>query len=422
MTRAGNESGDPGGMAETTELRRSLGLPLLVFYGTGTILGLGIYVLLGEVAGAAGMLAPLAFVLAAVIATFTGLSYGELSSRIPKSAGEVNYAHEAFGRRWLSSSIGWLIVISALVSTATVVNGYVGYVHEFVEMPRWLVICLITGLLGGIAAWGITQSAVTITVITLVEVLGLFVVIALAADNLAELPARWRELLPGAGDRGPGTEAAMLTAGSFIALFTFIGFEDMVNVAEESRNPERDMPRAIVISLVILTVLYVVVATIAVLGLAPEELAESDAPLADILRRKGEHYPEIISGIGLIAIVNGVLVQLVMGSRVLYGMAEKRMAPRAFRRVHPRTRTPLLATGLVTGAVLVLALSFDLGQLARATNYVLLAVFAVVNLSLWRIKRRDPAPAHGRTWPIAVPIIGFILSVGAFVAQLVRTL
>jgi len=129
---------------------------MLIFYGVGTILGLGIYVLLGKIAGEAGMMAPFSFLFAALIAAFTGISYGELSARIPKSAGEVNYVHRAFNQKYLSMLVGWLIILSAIVSTATVVNGYVGYVHVFVEIPDYLIISGMILILGSIAIWGIS--------------------------------------------------------------------------------------------------------------------------------------------------------------------------------------------------------------------------------------------------------------------------
>jgi len=198
----------------TEKLKRSLNLPMLVFYGTGTILGLGIYVLLGKVVGAAGMLAPLAFLVAALIAGLTGLSYGELSARIPKSAGEVNYVDHAFGVRHLSMGVGWLIIISAIISTSTVVNGYVGYVHVFIELPPWLIIAGITLVLGGVGAWGITESAWTITTITIIEFAGLVVVIAVASDNLAAFPQRWREFLPVGGPADSSCETIRASARS----------------------------------------------------------------------------------------------------------------------------------------------------------------------------------------------------------------
>lgn len=328
---------------ETKKLKKTLNLSLLIFYGVGTILGLGIYVLLGKVGGEAGMLAPFAFLVAAILAGFTGMSYGELSSRIPKSAGEVNYIDEAFGKKHLSMAMGWLIVLSAMVSTATVVNGYVGYVHVFIELPDWLIIIAITIMLGAVATKGISESAFVITVITIIEIAGLFLVIFIAGDNLTSLSDRWEEFIPGATT----TDWEKVLLGAFLAFFTFIGFQDMVNVAEEAKNPEKDMPIAIMVSLVVLTVLYIVVAVIAGLGLTPQELNQSEAPLADILAKKGENYPKIISAIGLIAIVNGVLVQIVMSARVMYGMAEKKMAPVLFGKINPTTNTPIWSTILL---------------------------------------------------------------------------
>lgn len=156
----------------------------------------------------------------------------------------------------------------------------------------------------------------------------------------------------------------------------------MVNVAEEAKRPEKDMPVAIIVSLLILTVMYLLVAVTAGLGLTPAELDQSDAPLADILKKEGEGYPKIISGIGLIAIINGVLVQIVMVARVLYGMAEKHLAPQLFGIVSKQTRTPIWSTIIAVGVNLVLALLFELESLAKATNYVLISVFIMVNLSL----------------------------------------
>lgn len=399
-------------------LKRSLSLPMLIFYGVGTILGLGIYVLLGKVAGEAGMLAPFSFLFAAILATFTGMSYGELSARIPKSAGEVNYVDEAFNKKYLSILVGWLIVISAIVSTATVLNGYVGYVQVFVEIPDWVIITVFTLILGGIAIWGITESAVTITIITLIEVAGIFLVIFIAADNLQALPERGHELIPSLRFK----DIQLISLGAFLAFFTFIGFQDMVNVAEEAKNPKKDMPRAILISLAILTFLYIIVAVIAALGLTPEELDKSEAPLADILAKEGEGYPKIISAIGLVAIINGVLVQIVMIARVLYGMGEKNMAPDFFSTLNPKTRTPIWSTILSTGFILVLALLFNLESLAKATNYILILVFIVINLALWKIKLKEKHPAEVTTYPLAVPILGFFLSIAVLVFQVYNSI
>lgn len=391
---------------------------MLIFYGVGTILGLGIYVLLGKIAGEAGMMAPFSFLLAASIAAFTGISYGELSARIPKSAGEVNYVDEAFQQCPLSILMGWLIILSAIVSTATVVNGYVGYVQVFAPIPDYLIITGIVVLLSAVAVWGIWESAIMIVVITTLEIIGILLVIIVAGDNLGQLPARWTEIVPAMR----WDDWKMITLGAFLAFFTFIGFQDLVNVAEEARNPRKDMPRAIIWSLAILTFLYLIVATIAALGLKPQELNQSKAPLADVLAKEGENYPEIISGISLIAIVNGVLVQIVMIARVLYGMAEKRMAPKLFGRVNRVTQTPVWSTVLSAGVILILALLFDLENLAEATNYILIVVFIAINAALWRIKQKDPNPDGIRTYPQAVPVIGDVLSLAVLVFQVVNAI
>lgn len=398
---------------DPVSLKRSLSLPMLIFYGVGTMLGLGIYILLGEVVSEAGLLTPAAFIVAAVVALFSGLSFGELSARIPKSAGEMNFVHRAFNKPLLSAAIGWLIVLSGIVSTATAVNGYVGYVHVFAELPPWFIMTAVVVILGGIAAWGITESAVTMMIITILEVSGLLFVIFVTGDVLATVPQHWSEFIPSFSL----TDWSAIVPAAFLAFYTFIGFEDMVNVAEEVKNPQQNMPKGIWISLVIIAVLYLVIATIG--SLAPINLAESDAPLAALLSLEGAGYAKIISFIALIALINGVLAQIVMGSRVLYGMAEKSMAPKIFYRVHSKYRTPVWSTALMAVVIIILALSFNLTELAKASNYILIFVFIICNLALVVIKRRNPDPEGVKTYPMFIPIAGFILSLGILVMEIV---
>lgn len=409
---------DSSEIQQEVTFKRSLSLTFLIFYGVGTILGLGIYVLLGKVAGEAGTLAPFAFLVAAVIASFTAMSYGELCARIPKSAGEVHYVNRAFGKPALALIVGWLIAISGIISTATVVNGYVGYVQVFFDLTDWLIIAGFILFLTAVAVIGIRESAIAITIITIIEISGLILVIIIAGDNLYALPERWTEFVPSASL----SDWESIFLGAFLAFFAFIGFEDMVNVAEEAKDPKKDMSPAIIISLVILTVFYVIVALVAGLGLSPAELDQSDAPLADILAQKGESYPKIISGIGLVAIVNGVLVQIVMIARVMYGMSKKNMAPKLFGVLNKHTRTPAIGTVITSAVILLLALSFELESLAKATNYVLLAVFIMVNLSLWRLKFKEPAPENIKTYGLWVTITGFVLSAGIFLFEIIASI
>lgn len=380
----------------TGTLRRSLTLPLLTFYGLGTIVGAGIYVLIGAVAGKAGIFAPISFVLAAVIAGFTAFSYAELSSRLPRSAGEAVYMQEAFQRRWLSRLTGWSVVTIGIISSATIANGFVGYLQVFVSIPDWLAITALVLSLGLIAAWGIRESVWLATLITLIELGGLCYVVLMSGDALMTLPSRWPELIPSLD----GLVWSGILVGAFLAFYAFIGFEDMVNVAEEVNDAPRTLPRAIILALVVSSSFYLLIALVAVLALPVEQLAASDAPLAAVVASSGHNHSLLISAISIVAVVNGAMIQIIMASRVLYGMGNTQLAPAVLATVHPRTRTPVTATGLVVLLVLTLALWLPLVTLAQLTSMVTLIVFIGVNLALIALKRRgDPASAFINTPP-----------------------
>ena len=403
-------------MPANAELKRSLSLTLITLYGLGTILGAGIYVLIGKVAGLAGMYAPVAFVIAAGLAGLTGLSYAELSARHPKSAGEAVYVQAGLHRRALSVFVGALVILTGIVSAATLANGFVGYLHVFVAMPDWAVITALVLGLGVLAAWGISESVIAASLVTLIEVGGLLLVLAVAGGDLADLPARLPELVP---PPDAGIWQGILL-GAFIAFYAFIGFEDMVNVAEEVKNPTRVLPLAILIAITVSTALYLMVALVSVLALAPAELAGSDAPLALIYQRATGSAPTLIGVISLFAVINGALIQIIKSARVLYGMSREGWMHRAFGVVHARTQTPLLSTAVVTAGVLVLALWLPLVTLAKATSFIVLIVFALINLALVRIKRRDPRPAGVRIFPLWVPLGGFLFSGGFVLFELVQ--
>ena len=398
----------------STSLRRSLSLPLITFYGLGTILGAGIYVLIGKIAGIAGIYSPFAFLLAAIVAFFTAFSYAELSARYPLSAGAALYVEKAFSKRCLSAILGWSVVLTGIVSAGTMVNGFVGYLNIFIQLPPWLSITVLVLGLGLLAAWGINESVITAAVITLIEVSGLILVLFMAGDSLSQLPERWRELVPPLS----GSVWLSIALGAFLAFYAFIGFEDMVNVAEEVKDPSRNLPLSILLALSIATLLYMLIALVSVLALPLDLLAGSDAPLATIIEHQGKHSPAIISLISLFAVVNGALVQIIMASRLVYGMSKQGMAPGLFNDVNPRTRTPIRATILITLLILVLALWLPLVALAKATSFIILLVFTVVNLSLCRLKLRgEPTPEGVVNYPIVIPAVGFLLCLGLLVLQ-----
>lgn len=390
----------------TPRLRRSIRLGGLVLYGLGTTIGAGIYALLGVVAGRAGMAAPLAFAVASLLAAFTALSFAELCARFPRAGGEAVYVYEGFRRRTLFVAVGLAVAAAGTVSAATVTVAFAGYLDSMVAVPRALAVLAVVVVLGGVAAWGIAETVLAASLLTLVEIGGLLLVTGAGLGSLAALPERAGEiLLPG----GPAGWTAVASAG-VVAFYAFLGFEDMVNVAEEVHEVKRTLPMGILLTLLITTLLYVVLATVAVLTVPPEALGASDAPLAQVYEVSGGR-PEILAGIALLAMLNGALIQVVKASRVVYGLADQGGLPRRLARVHPGRRTPLLATALATLGAGLLALFVPLEALATLTSLITLTTFALADLALVVVKRRDPHPPGVRTWPIWIPATGCAASV-----------
>ena len=399
-------------------LKRSLTLPLITLYGLGTTVGAGIYALLGKVAGEAGLLAPFSFLLAAVLAGFTACSFAELSARLPKSAGEAIYVREGFKAPRLATVVGLLVALSGIVSAAAIANGAVGYFHEFVAIPREVLIPILVLILGLLAIWGISESVVMAGIFTIVEVLGLAVVVWAAHDYWGGFPDWTLEVGPAFAAGG----YVGVIAGAYLAFYAFLGFEDMVNVAEEVKEVHRNLPTAILLTLALTAVIYVIVAITAVLALPLDELAASGAPLADIFERGTGWSPHAISVVAIFAVMNGALIQIIMAARVLYGLGNERHLPGWLAHVHPRTQTPIKSTVIATLVVVMLALWFPIAPLAKATSLIILVVFTMVNLALIMLKRRQAAPANVRTYPVWVPAIGFLVSGAAVIAEIVKQL
>lgn len=375
---------------------------LLTCYGVGTILGAGIYVLVGEVAGRAGIYAPVSFLLAALLALFSAFSYAELAARFPFCAGEAVYVEEAFHTPLLSALIGYLAMTIGMVSAATLVHGFAGYLGIFVAAPTWLVILCSTLCMGLIAIWGVNESLTIAAVMTLVEVFGLLLVIWVGGASFMEngLPAGASEAL----GQFPGWSG--IVGGAFIAFYAYVGFEDMVNVAEEVKEPARNLPGAILLAVAVTTSFYLAVSLIAVLVLTPAELISSSAPLAVLYEKATGHPPVVISLVGLFAVMNGALIQVIKSSRVLYGMGNRGWAPMVFSRVNHRTRTPVLATALVVFLILLLAFWFPLVTLAGITSFLTLVLFMLINVSLIWIKHKQPSVEGLVSYPILIPWLG----------------
>ncbi|MCA0869720.1 APC family permease [Seohaeicola saemankumensis] len=387
-------------MAED-HLKRRIGLGLLTAYGVGVMVGAGIYVLVGAVVGDAGVWAPLSFVVAGCIAAPTALSYAEFSTRLPEAAGEAAYVGVGLNSRALAILVGLAIVAAGTVSAGAVLRGGVGYLTQAIDIDPTLAILALGGALTLVAVIGVMESLSLAALFTVIELTGLGLVIwagasaAPSPDWAAPQPIVWTGL----------------GFGAVLAFFAFIGFEDIVNMAEEVDRPEVTMPRAILISLGLTSVIYALVCLAAVRAVPVSELQGSSSPLTLVWQSARGGGGEFLSGIAVFAALNGVLAQIVMAARVLFGLGRRSPALALFHHASARFGTPVLATLLIGAAVVLAALFVPFATLAEVTSSILLTVFVLVNLALILQKRRDPqAPFRV---PMAVPVVGLVLSLAA---------
>ena len=402
-------------MENKPELIRQISLPMLAFYGIGTILGAGIYVLVGKVAGEAGFYTPFAFMLAALLAAFSAFSYAELAARYPRSAGEAIYIEEGFGIKSLSIVVGLMIVAVGIISTATLAHGFAGYLNVFFELSESLIIFILVLFIGLICAWGIGQSIFIASAMTIVEIIGLLIIVYVGQDAFAMVPNKLSEMMP-AFDASIWAGVFM---GSFIAFYAYLGFEDIVNVAEEAIKPKINIPLAIIISLLVTTTFYILISVVAIMLLDSKELAASDAPLALLYQKTTGQSPVIITIISLVSVVNGALVQVIMGSRVLYGMSRKNWLPTKFGEINKVTHTPVIATLFVSLSVLFFALLFPLLSLAKITSFITLIIFMLINFSLIKIKLSNKEH-DGFKVPLIIPVVGGVSTL-IFILYLMTT-
>lgn len=402
---------------ETTKpegLPRSLTLWHAVLYGLGVTIGAGIYVLVGAAAGRSGMHAPIAFLLAAAIMALSGASFAELGTRMPVAASEAAYVLAAFKRKWFSSAVGLLVVLTAVVSGATISVGSASYIGTFLPLPQPWVITLVVVSMGAVACLSARQSVGFAGVMTLIEIGGLVLIIGAGVIH-PPVFTRLPEMLP-------GTDFAAWTGigqTALLAVFAFIGFEHLVNISAEMKNPTRTLPIALFITVVVTAVLYASVVWIALVAVPPEELAASPAPLALVFQRLTGLPLIVLSSVAAVATLNGVIVHAIMISRILYGLADQGQLPRALRSVNALTGTPVLATLVGVAAILLFALFVPLTGLAELTSRLTLGAFSLVNLALIKIKLSEASPpAHIFVVPLWVPVVGLLLSLALLSLEL----
>ena len=359
-------------------LHRVLGLPEVTAGGVGIIIGAGIYVLLGEAAAHAGPLVWVAFLMAAVLSALTGLSYAELSSMFPSAAGEYEYTRQAMPE-WVAFTVGWTMILGLVVAAATVSIGFARYLGYFVNVgPRWASVGLLAAV-ASVAVLGVKQSARLTVGLSAVQVGGLVLVAAIGLPHVGDV-----DLFSGPGLGGVLGAAALV-------FFAFIGFDEVITLAEETRDPTRTVPRALLLALGLSTVLYVAVAVAAVSVLGAGPLAASPRPLADVMAHDlGDRGATVVAAIAVITTTNTTLLALTAASRVMYGMAKAGAMPRAFGRVHPNRRTPTRAIAAVAIVAAAFAVFGDFTVIAAVTDFAVYIVFVAVNGTVIILRRTRP--------------------------------
>ncbi len=400
---------------ESLQLKRSLGLGALVLYGVGDILGAGIYALVGKTAGIVGSACWLSFVIALVVAFLTGLSYAELGSRMPRAAGAAAFCHAAFRKPFVAYLVGFLMMFSGMVSMATVSHAFGGYFRAlFPAVPLYVIIFAFFSLLGFINFRGIRESSMTNILCTCIEVSGILIVIIAGLRFFGH--ANYLEVTPLPSVSTTGA----LFQGGILAFYAFIGFEDIVNVAEEAHAPERNIPKAIIAALCITSVIYILTAIAAVSAVPASELSASSAPLLLVVQKSFPWFPrEIFTLITFFAVTNTGLLNCIMSSRILYGMSREGLVPAIFGKIHPKTQTPHWAILFVFFAALALALTGQIVVLAQSGSLLLLSIFVATNVSLLKLKSQKlPAPPF--KVPVIIPLLGAIscLALIAFVPRI----
>lgn len=397
--------------AEESGLKRVLGPKLLILFVIGDILGTGIYATTGKVAGKVGGALWLPFVIGFAVAILTAASYVELVGKYPKAAGAALYAQKAFKLPFLTFIIAFMVMCSGLSSASAAARAFSGdYLGELTNdaLPPTLIAILFIVLLAALNLRGVSESVKTNVVLTLVELTGLLIILTIGAWAVftgGGEPSRLTEF------EANGTGYALITGvlgATALGFFAFVGFEDSVNMAEETKDPVRTFPRAIFIGVAFTGTIYVLVALVSSLLVDYKTLEGSSGPLLEVVKAGGVNFPhKLFALIALFAVTNSALINIMMASRLCYGMANERILPRGMARVLPRRRTPVVGIVFVTLLAIGLVSTGEIEGLGDTTAFLLLCVFAVVNIAVLVLRRDQVDHTHFRT-PTVLPVLGAI--------------
>jgi APA family basic amino acid/polyamine antiporter len=359
-------------------MRRVLGPVEVTASGVGIIIGAGIYVLLGAATAEAGNAVWLSFALAACLCGFTGLSYAELASMYPNAGAEYDYTRRVFAERW-AFLVGWTMVVGLMVAAAAIAVGFAHYLQYFVEAPLAVAAVALLAFDAAVALCGIHRSARLTLALSALQVAGLLVVIVIGIPHLGS-----ENLVADASVSG-------VLGGASLVFFAFIGFDEVITLAEETCEPTKVIPRALLSALAISTVVYVAVAIAAVSVIGATALAGSSRPLADVMAHVlGGRAEGAVAIVALITTTNTSLLALTAASRLTYGMADTGALPASLAKVSRTTRVPAAAIVVAAVGAIAFACVGDLTFIASVTDFAVYIVFLAVNAAVIVLRRRAP--------------------------------
>jgi basic amino acid/polyamine antiporter, APA family len=388
-------------------LKRVIGRRVLLLFVVGDILGAGIYALVGKVAGYVGGALWLPFLVAFVLAALTATAYAELVGKYPQAAGAALYVNKAFNIPFVTFIVAFAVLMSGITSASAAARAFGGrYLAEFVTLPVIVGAFIFLGLVTLVNFIGISESVKVNVVLTVIEAFGLLVIIAIGVYALLSgqgEPARALEFHPANG------AFLGVLGGTALAFYALLGFEDSVNLAEESKDPQRDFPRALFGGLIVAAVIYVAVAFTATMLVDTKTLTSSTGPLLEVVKVAGFAFPpKLFALIALLAVGNTALINMLMASRLVYGMAREGIVPKVFAAVHPTRSTPWVSIVFTVGIAAVLVATGDVGNLADTTVLLLLCVFTMVNMAVLILRRDRVEHDHFRA-PSWMPVLGALV-------------
>jgi basic amino acid/polyamine antiporter, APA family len=407
---------------EHPDLKRGIGPWLLLFFVLGDIVGAGIYALVGEVGALVGGAIWSAFLAAFFLAIFTAASYAELVTKYPRAGGSATYVNNAFRSPFVSFMVAFAVMASGITSACTLTLAFSGdYLAQFITVPVIGAALVFMVLVAFINFYGISESVRINVILTCVEITGLILIVVIGAAALAG----------GHGDPGRAFEfkegtsvLTALLAGTVLAFYALIGFDDSVNVAEETQHPSRNYPRAIFGALLLAGIVYLLVTFTASMVVPTATLAGSSGPLLEVVKAGPIAIPtQLFAAIALLAVSNGALINMIMASRIIYGMGDQGVMPTVFSRVHPGRRTPWVSIVFTTVIALLVLIAIGrndeaLATLGSTTVVLLLIAFVMVNIAVLVLRQDEVGHEHFRT-PTIFPILGAVVAAGLLIYQAV---